>query len=325
MTSRLRASRQNPERGASAVIMAILLVPLIGCVAIAVDVGALYAERAQLQNGADAAAIAIAQDCADENGCGDSAALAASYANTNANDGAANVLAPVFPNSHTVIVGDSTRVAGSGDGAMKHPFAALIGVSSTTVRAEATAEWGAPGAGAVLPLALSFCEFQASLPLVPGTLMTVQVDKGKKCKRDTAEIPGGFGWVDHDAKCQTYVDLNAAGELWLGNDTGNSVDHQCDTLLKKIKDTTVLIPIFDASVGGGTKGTYRIYAFAAFHITGWYFSNSKGDLDDSAPACGSKGSSGRCLQGYFDHWVSVDSAFELGGIDTNSKIVRLIN
>ena len=44
------------ERGAASVIVAIVLVVLMGCAALAVDVGAMYAEKAQLQNGADAAA-----------------------------------------------------------------------------------------------------------------------------------------------------------------------------------------------------------------------------------------------------------------------------
>ena len=59
---------RDDERGASAVLVAILLVPLLGFAAIALDVGALYVERGQLQNGADAAALAIAQDCSDGDG-----------------------------------------------------------------------------------------------------------------------------------------------------------------------------------------------------------------------------------------------------------------
>ena len=39
------------ERGAASVIVAIVLVVLMGCAALAVDVGAMYAEKAQLQNG----------------------------------------------------------------------------------------------------------------------------------------------------------------------------------------------------------------------------------------------------------------------------------
>ena len=48
--------RLSGERGATAVVFALLLVPILGFAAIAVDVGSLYAERARLQVAADAAA-----------------------------------------------------------------------------------------------------------------------------------------------------------------------------------------------------------------------------------------------------------------------------
>ena len=74
LTSRARR-RLEGERGASAVVLALLLVPMLGFAAIAVDIGALYAERARLQVAADAAAIAVAQDCSRGN-CGDMLATA---------------------------------------------------------------------------------------------------------------------------------------------------------------------------------------------------------------------------------------------------------
>ena len=58
LTARLRR-RLEGERGATAVVFALLLVPMLGFAAIAVDIGALYAEKARLQVAADAAAIAV--------------------------------------------------------------------------------------------------------------------------------------------------------------------------------------------------------------------------------------------------------------------------
>lgn len=48
----------SDQRGASAVLIAIMLVMLIGFAALAVDIGYLYATRNELQNVADAAALA---------------------------------------------------------------------------------------------------------------------------------------------------------------------------------------------------------------------------------------------------------------------------
>ncbi|HET9648415.1 MAG TPA: pilus assembly protein TadG-related protein, partial [Microlunatus sp.] len=80
--------RLREERGAIAVIVAILMVALIGFVAIAVDVAAMWSEKRQLQNGADAGALAIAQACA-KNACGSPSATAQSFATLNKNDGSA--------------------------------------------------------------------------------------------------------------------------------------------------------------------------------------------------------------------------------------------
>lgn len=56
--------RMSDERGAAALITAILLpVLLAGIGALVIDVGSWYAGRAQDQNGADAAAVAVARTC----------------------------------------------------------------------------------------------------------------------------------------------------------------------------------------------------------------------------------------------------------------------
>ena len=59
---RLKA-RTDKERGATGVLVAVMMLVLIGAGAMAVDVGQIYAERAQLQNAADAGAMAAAQQC----------------------------------------------------------------------------------------------------------------------------------------------------------------------------------------------------------------------------------------------------------------------
>jgi len=51
---------KESERGAVAVMVALLLVVLLGFGALAIDASMLYAQKIQLQNGSDAAALAIA-------------------------------------------------------------------------------------------------------------------------------------------------------------------------------------------------------------------------------------------------------------------------
>jgi hypothetical protein len=320
--------RLRSERGATAVIVGILLVPLTGCLAIALDVGALYVERGQLQNGADAAALAIAQECAEDGKCDSPISLAATFSDANANDGAANNFEPTFPNDHTVTVTTSTLEASSGDSALHHPFAALIGIESTTVFADATAEWGPPQSSiVVLPLAMSYCEFMASGGPTVELLMLIRYDTNVTCKGpDGHPIPGGFGWLDRPGNgCEAYIDLeNGTAD----SEPGNSYPGACDSTMSDLKGTVILVPIFDGAVNEkGVVKTYSLSGFAAFMITGWKFSGAgypQVSTDPAAPKC-----TGNCrgIQGYFTEWVSLEDAgnAEIGGPNFGATIVRLID
>jgi len=89
-----RVRGRNGEHGAVAALVAILLTSgvLVGMGALAVDSGQMYAARAQQQNGADAAALAIAQACA-QNSAGCTTSTAARYATNNSNDGNSTIKA----------------------------------------------------------------------------------------------------------------------------------------------------------------------------------------------------------------------------------------
>lgn len=160
------------DRGAIGVLVAVLLGGgvLLGMGALVIDVGELYQNRAELQNGADAAALAVAQSCAAGT-CAPS--LAAQFATANASrltGGAAGVDlvcgsgsldtcpassgaitdCPAAPSgANYVDVHTSTRTA-AGSSLLPPVFAALLlgnsGYQGSTVRACAQAEWGAPSA-----------------------------------------------------------------------------------------------------------------------------------------------------------------------------------
>ena len=96
----MRIWRHGRERGVVAVLVAVVLGcgVALGMGALVVDVGQLAWERTQLQNGADAAAEAVADDCL-ASGCAGSTAVTAErtragfYADHNAADGRADLLA----------------------------------------------------------------------------------------------------------------------------------------------------------------------------------------------------------------------------------------
>lgn len=305
-------------------MVAILLVPLIGCLAIAIDVGALYAERAQLQNGADAAALAVANDCAIDGTCDSAAGLAQTFANGNANDAAANIDGVTYPTTNSVRVVTSTREAGTGNPTMRHPFAAILGNDTSTVHAEATAEWGSPESSTVvLPLAISLCDFRPSLD---GSLQLIRYDVTRPdatcAGPEGSPIPGGFAWIDRvEDECAGIVDLDTSS---LPSDPGNDFPNVCDDVLDDLEGRTIVVPIFDgAAISRGGDAAYSYYGFAAFEITGWKFGGGPAvtNLDPAAPPC-----SGSCrgIQGRFVEWVAPPIAgVEIGGPDLGVTIIRL--
>ena len=62
LRARLAHVRES-DTGATIVFVAVILVALLAMSAFAIDFGRMWEERRQLQNGADAAAVAIAEDC----------------------------------------------------------------------------------------------------------------------------------------------------------------------------------------------------------------------------------------------------------------------
>jgi Flp pilus assembly protein TadG len=315
LTRRMR-SRLAEERGASAVLMALLLVPMLGFTAIAVDIGAVYAERARLQVAADAAALAVAQDCA-RGYCGDM--LATASALVAANDPDVSTAPPVLSDS-------PMRVTVTGDKPTEHWFAPVLGIESTQVSASATVAWGTPGAGtAVLPVTFSWCEFEqqthGGLPSST-TVHTIYFTKTSNTVGCTGPsnlvVPGGFAYVDTDpGRCQA----TSALDNLMTSKTGNSVPSACSTAdFSAWVGRTVLLPLFDEAGDTGTNAWYRVFGYAAFKITGY----SLGGQYKTNPApCGGNE---RCLAGYFTRFVDLSERFTYtnDGPDLGAAILRLI-
>src|SRR4051794_36134700 len=130
------------------------MVPLLGFAAIRLDVAGMYWERQELQTGADAGALAIAQDCS-RGGCVTTAKTAQDLASANLNPNA-------LPPTATVIRPTANSVTVRTTGGAEALFAPVLGVDSTTLSAQATVTWGSPVSGtAKLPLTFSWWEWQA--------------------------------------------------------------------------------------------------------------------------------------------------------------------
>jgi len=184
--------RVSNDSGAVAVIVAILLVALVGVSAMVVDIGSLYAERRQLQNAADAAALAVAIDCAKTTCAGMSSAMntATAQANANSNDNASTVTqicgtspglspcmpaapiaswdCPAAPSSGALATAPyvmiRTQTLNGGSSLMPPIFARVLvrGYTGTTVKACARAAYGAPSSAQVVAVTESLCEWMAA-------------------------------------------------------------------------------------------------------------------------------------------------------------------
>lgn len=296
--------RGEDERGAVAVVVALVMVPLIAFAAISIDVAAMHAERQQLQTGADAAVLAIAQDCVRGSAaCATRAQTAQALAVPNSNDAAPTATITAFD----PVLGRATV---DNRGTSEHVFAPVIGQGdSAVVSARSSAGWGYPSGGtAVLPLALSYCEWRSQTGggTPSGTTARTIYLSGTSgavtpCPGPSGNVPGGFGWLKTDgANCHaTSIILQT-----LLTDTGVSVSSGCTPEdFIALHNATVLLPIFDRTTGTGSSATYRVYGYAAFKLTGYSFN---GSYKWNAPCSGDA----RCIRGYFTEFVDQSDAFD---------------
>lgn len=332
---RLTRDKAN-ENGAISVIVAILMVTLLGFVAIAVDVGVIYSERAQLQNGADASAIALAQKCARnaaDPACSTTSTLATSLANQNALDGMSKVhTIELDTTARKVSVTTSAKEPGGTDNSVSLFFADVLGVPTKEVGARASAVWGSPKAGrTAFPLAFSICQVKDN---IGGSLQLLQ-EHGKNANADCnygpsgAAVQGGFGWLVQDAgKCGGTIDL-AVSEG--GSDPGNNAPGNCTTELNRWasditagRDVIVLLPVFNKVSGTGAGAIYGLVSFAAFKVTGWKFSGGTGlpyefrsEKSTTTGVTTATECKGECrgVIGSFVKYVSLADGYTLGPVD----------
>ncbi|WP_299167108.1 pilus assembly protein TadG-related protein [uncultured Arthrobacter sp.] len=326
-------AKEDDERGAVAVIVAILLVVLLGFAALAVDVGLLYAEKAQLRNGADAAAIGIAQSCAedilDSENCSDlvdESSLAKQMADANSLDNQSNAESVALDTTAgTVSVRTGALETGSTPNSVSLFFAQALGFDEAEVSVSSNAAWGVP-VGGVAPFAIAFsqCEVDAGIS-GDGSLQFLTVHgKNSECTSTSSgqEIPGGFGWLDQSSgySCGVVIDPSSP---WIGSDPGNNVKDGCAARLGEWEDrlranesVIELIPIFDDTKGnGGQTGAFQMHAFAAFDIRGWSFPGGGNEYMTPDAAKYYKdnklNSNNRGFIGRFVEFVSLDSSFQI--------------
>lgn len=341
------ASGQDSERGATAVLIALLMVVLLGFGALAIDVGLLYSEKAQLQNGADAGALSIAQTCAKDTAdpkCSTTSSLAKDYADRNSLDNLSNVqsIALDLPNRRVTVTADPLE-AGRSDNDVSLYFAGVLGIDSSSAIAKSTVVWGSPSKGiSPFPLTMSVCQINGMIDGAKQLIRSHTSNANTDCPEGPSgsDTPGGFGWLAQDpGGCGAYIDM-AINES--GADTGNDGPSNCDAVLNGWaadmdagKEVIVLLPTFTSVTGTGSGSSYDVNAFAAFKVAGWKFSGSstlpltfrnRAEHHPDKPSVECRGEC-RGIIGQFVEYVALSSSYEgLGPVSPyGATVVKLTN
>lgn len=250
--------RLEGERGAIAVMVALFSVVLFAFAALAVDFGAVQAERATLQNAADGAVLAIAQDCSLNSiiGCtstGPGLTLGAL-------NGAESTSATLDTAQRTVTV-TASRV-------VKHVFAPVLGINSTKVQASATAAWttATPGdqkvtSAMAYPFAVEACWYNPA-KLGSSYPITVATNTALSCQGvgiNNADHPNAFASLDTPPGNCTKTLFSIASPATGKGKNGTS---QCSSLTSQ----TVLVPLWTGTTGKGNKN-YTLGGFEMFYLT----------------------------------------------------------
>jgi hypothetical protein len=332
--------RLKDDRGAMAVTFAMLLLLIFAVGAAAVDVGALWNDRRQLQNGADAAALAVAENCAST-GCGNDPNSDADYF-AKANRSAGNTVGTVVALSQA-----QGSVKTKATGTTKHWFAPLLGYNSTDLSAQSTAVWGAKSGGvSSLPLAFSLCEIK-KLTTAAGTdfvfngttgsyeltaesnvLTTIKlIHPGNGASSDLcsplpsgAVVPGGFSWIDSNINACTAT--TSIGQ-YIGSDPGNPGPSACTLeYLSGLLNKTVLLPVFDEQQGTGNGAKYKIYGYVGFTVKGLWL-QSPGGEKKIGDYSGCSNGNGQCVKGVFSFVSDTSGDTSPTAPDLGASTIRL--
>lgn len=188
------------EKGFSQVILALTLTVLLGAAALVIDVGVAMAERINLSNGLDAAALAGGQELpADSN---KATQVVEQYLTANGID----------PNTVDIsIYDDDRRLTLVGSKVVTNRFARVLGINSTTVNADVTIMVGPASSvqGGLRPLAIS------DQPLVYGQQVMLKEEGGDGTNGNYGAV--AFGADRGASVFREYLENGYPGVIQVGD------------------------------------------------------------------------------------------------------------
>jgi hypothetical protein len=269
--------RVRSESGQTIAVVVFFLFAMIALAGAVLDVGAWFRADRQLQNVADAAALAAAQELPQEPGAATSTAI--TYANKNG--GAISAGNVKFSRTTT----DNDTVAVDVSDEVPTVFTKLLGIETVTVAAAAKARASTMGeAKYVAPIAVDIkhpllqcapepCFDQATTldlrKTGPGAFRLLNLDDthggtGQQILADW--IRGGYN---------DYLPLD-----WYFQDAGAKFNaSEVTAALDDRLGDELLFPVYDAVTGSGTNFEYHVVGWVGFVMTGFKGQGSGGTID----------------------------------------------
>jgi Flp pilus assembly protein TadG len=273
VTTRVCARHQEAlgdERGAVAVMIAIVLTLLMGMAAFALDTGNGWQTRRHLITATDAAALAAAETYAENgNGC-----VGVPSTFVSANLAAATVTSCAFTN----VAPGAGYVTVQAKTGLHYDFAGVIGFGDRDVHSSTTAAFGQPlGLTGLRPLALcdASTAYESWLASNMSTPFTVTITYSKSSPGDCgANVPGNWGVLDFNGGANSNNDTKD----WVQNgypgmvtapssvpgDPGafsNSLNTALNTL--KTSGEVFQLPVYDSAAGNGNNAQFSVIGFVS--------------------------------------------------------------
>jgi Flp pilus assembly protein TadG len=289
--------RLGREDGAAVITIGVLLTVILALGALTLDAGLLWQERRELQNGADAAALMVAFDCArDASTCASTAdATADEYADSNARDLVADVERLAIDFGEGTVTADTLSQEPDGQKSVTLWLARVFGMETQEVRARAVAAFANLGRADTVPLTISYCDWEVdggepdfvhadangSWPSTSDPRHVVVTfhdpDREPECgahpgfskDEETGDVlPGGFGWLKthKDDVCRVLIDVREDDSQWVATDPGVDPARGCLSA-----GQVWTMPIFVDVERRHPDDWYRIGGFAAMYVTGFRF------------------------------------------------------
>jgi Flp pilus assembly protein TadG len=269
---------RNNERGQAIVLTVLALTVLVGMCAVVLDVGAWFRTDRRLQQTADAAALAGAQDLPDNPTLAKTTAL--NYADKNGGDvaGADIVVTSTFQPNDTIAVTAKKSEVGI--------FSKIFGVTATNISAGAKARVGPPAQALhVAPMTvycghpkIHDCDGSSTPDFGPGNPTWMEFDK--------MGAPGAFGMLDLSdgvvegggqgggtpgtSEQAEWILRGHSQYLGLGKYQSNPgakfSSSQIQEALSLRVGTVLLFPVFRTLEGEGSSAQYDIIGWIGFHL-----------------------------------------------------------